>query len=243
MGRTTFEPALSNDRWPWPNLDVFVLGSQRSSGTPDHVVSDSDPARLLETLRAANQGGDVHLVGGPRTIETFRTLGALDKLELVVLPLLFGAGMRLTPSLSPDSGLRFERECPSGRLGRDRLLSEQAFERFAGARCGLVPGIAARHTCASTRSSGRGTWLRSSASTSNRAYRIFRLPPLPMKRRSCSSVVRPCHGACFCKVRNDPSSPDRRRPLPRRRRRERGSARPPGLRRTRRSPAVPSRRG
>ncbi len=110
MGRTTFEPALTNDRWPWPNLSVFVLCSQRPAGTPDHAVSDSDPARLLEKLRAANQGGDVHLVGGPRTIETFRTLGALDKLELIVLPLLFGAGMRLTPSLSPDTGLTFERE-------------------------------------------------------------------------------------------------------------------------------------
>ena len=110
MGRTTFEPALTNERWPWPNLNVFVLGSKRPPGTPDHVVSDSDPARLLEQLLAANRGGDVHLVGGPRTIETFRALGALDKLELVVLPLLFGAGMRLTPSLSRDAGLTFERE-------------------------------------------------------------------------------------------------------------------------------------
>jgi dihydrofolate reductase len=110
MGRTTFEPALNNDRWPWPNLNVFVLGSRRPPGTPDHVVVDSDPARLLEKLRAANRGGDVHLVGGPRTIETFRALGALDKLELVVLPLLFGDGMRLTSSLSPDAGLTFERE-------------------------------------------------------------------------------------------------------------------------------------
>jgi dihydrofolate reductase len=109
MGRTTFEPALTADRWPWPKLNVFVLGSRRPSGTPDHVVSDSDPARLLEKLRAANQGGDVHLVGGPRTIETFRALGALDELQLVVLPLLLGAGMRLTPSLSPDTGLSFER--------------------------------------------------------------------------------------------------------------------------------------
>jgi dihydrofolate reductase len=95
MGRTTFEPALANDRWPWPALDVFVLASERPSGTPDHVVSDSDPARLLEKLRAATRGGDVHLVGGPRTIEAFRSLGALDELELVVLPVLFGAGMRL----------------------------------------------------------------------------------------------------------------------------------------------------
>jgi dihydrofolate reductase len=110
MGRTTFEPALTNDRWPWPNLNVYMLGSKRPSGTPDHVVSDSDPARLLDKLRAANQGGDVHLVGGPRTLATFHALGALDKLELVVLPLLLGAGMQLTPSLSPDTGLTFERE-------------------------------------------------------------------------------------------------------------------------------------
>ena len=110
MGRTTFEPALNNERWPWPTLNVFMLGSRRAPGTPDHVVSDSDPERLLEKLRAANQGGDVHLVGGPRTIESFRAIGALDKLELVVLPLLFGGGMQLTPSLSLDTGLTLERQ-------------------------------------------------------------------------------------------------------------------------------------
>jgi dihydrofolate reductase len=110
MGRTTFEPALGIERWPWPNLDVFVLASERPSGTPDDVVTDSDPARLLEKIRAANRGGDVHLIGGPRTIETFRGLGALDKLELVVLPLLLGDGMRLTSSISPDTRLTFERQ-------------------------------------------------------------------------------------------------------------------------------------
>jgi dihydrofolate reductase len=108
MGRTTFEPALTNERWPWPNLDVFVLGSERPAGTPDHVVTDSDPAALLEKLRASNRGGDVHLVGGPRTIETYSALGALDKLELVVVPLLFGGGMQLTPALRPETGLAFE---------------------------------------------------------------------------------------------------------------------------------------
>jgi dihydrofolate reductase len=110
MGRTTFVPALGADRWPWPNLDVFVLGSERPPGTPDDVVVESDPARLLERVRAANRGGDVHLIGGPRTIETFRALGALDKLELVVLPVLLGDGLRLTPALSTDAGLTFERE-------------------------------------------------------------------------------------------------------------------------------------
>ena len=118
MGRTTFEPALGAERWPWPNLDVFVLGSHRPTGTPDHVVVDSDSARLLESIRAANKGGDVHLVGGPRTIETFRALGALDKLGLIVLPLLIGDGMRLTPTLSPDTALTLESErvLPGGQV-------------------------------------------------------------------------------------------------------------------------------
>jgi dihydrofolate reductase len=118
MGRVTFEPALDNDRWPWPDLDVFVLASTRPEGTPDHVVVDSDPERLLERMRAVNRGGDVHLIGGPTTIETYRRLGALDKLELVVVPLLFGGGMQLTPAISADAGLALQssRELPGGSV-------------------------------------------------------------------------------------------------------------------------------
>jgi dihydrofolate reductase len=118
MGRTTFEPALGADDWPWPDLDVFVLGSRRPPGTPDHVVVDSDPARLLEKVRAANRGGDVHLVGGPHTIETFRRLGALDELGLIVLPLLLGGGMQLTPSVSTDTRLTLARQhaLPTGAV-------------------------------------------------------------------------------------------------------------------------------
>ena len=118
MGRTTFEPAIGAERWPWPKMDVFVLGSHRPAGTPDHVVVDDDPERLLKRVREANRGGDVHLVGGPLTIETFRRLGALDKLGLIVLPFLTGEGMRLTPSLSTDAGLTLESErvLPGGYL-------------------------------------------------------------------------------------------------------------------------------
>jgi dihydrofolate reductase len=112
MGRTTFEPALSADRWPWPDLKVFVLGSHRTPNAPDDVVFDDDPFRLLEKLRAGNSGGNVHLVGGPRTIETFRGLGAVDKLELVMLPFMVGGGMRLTESLDPATALSFESSRP-----------------------------------------------------------------------------------------------------------------------------------
>jgi dihydrofolate reductase len=108
MGRTTFEPAIGAERWPWADLDVFVLGSHRPAGTPDHVVVEGDPERMLKKVRAANRGRDVHLVGGPRTIETFRRLGALDELRLIVLPLLLGGGMQLTPSVSADTRLELK---------------------------------------------------------------------------------------------------------------------------------------
>lgn len=121
MGRTTFEPALGADRWPWPDLDVFVLGSHRPDGTPEHVVVDGNPERLLEQVREANRGGDVHLVGGPRTIETFRALGALDRLGLILLPLLVGDGMSLTPALSTDTRptLEIQRALPGGAVELD----------------------------------------------------------------------------------------------------------------------------
>jgi dihydrofolate reductase len=69
-------------------------------------------------VRAANRGGDVHLVGGPRTIETFRQLGALDELGLIVLPVLLGNGTQLTPSVSSEAELTLKsgRALPIGAV-------------------------------------------------------------------------------------------------------------------------------
>jgi dihydrofolate reductase len=119
MGRTTFEPALDADRWPWPDLDVFVLGSNVPiGGAPVPIVCDSDPAALLEKIRAANRGRDVHLVGGPQSIEAFRGIGGLDKLGLLVLPIFLGDGMRLTPTVATDTTLTLEevRPLPEGSV-------------------------------------------------------------------------------------------------------------------------------
>jgi hypothetical protein len=120
---------------------VFVLASHRPAGTPDHVLVDDDPVPLLGKLQAANQGRDVHLVGGPRTIETHSALGALDKLELVVLPLLLGGGMQLTPALSPDTRLTFEREraLPGGSIEIVYNLSRRNTALPAATRTGPRP--------------------------------------------------------------------------------------------------------
>jgi dihydrofolate reductase len=116
MGITTLGPAIDADPWPWSDVDVFVLGSERPPGIPDEVVVDGDPDRLLERVREANRGGDVHLIGGPSTIETYRQRGAIDEFGLVVLPIFAGEGMQLTPALHTDDRLtlKSERVLPHG---------------------------------------------------------------------------------------------------------------------------------
>ena len=118
MGRTTFEPALGAERWPWQDLDVFVLGSRRPEGTPDGVVIEGDPERLFERLRSAYPDGTVHLVGGPRTVEAFRAIGALDQLGLIVMPRLLGAGTQLTPALDAGTHLVLSQQqaLPNGAI-------------------------------------------------------------------------------------------------------------------------------
>lgn len=121
MGRTTFLPALGAPRWPWPGLDVYVLtSSPLPDGTPkDVIVGAGGPAELAKQLRSRGSDKDVHLVGGPRTIRAFHEVGELDRLEIVVLPMLLGDGIPLSP---PEAGptplrlLRSDRTFPDGSI-------------------------------------------------------------------------------------------------------------------------------
>lgn len=129
MGRQTFVPAVGSPHWPWPNLRVFVLTSQPlPEGTPDHVVAAGDPAKLLELMRDAGFEGDVHLVGGQRTIQAFRDIGALDELGVVVMPILLGDGMRFTAEGSGQQRLQLgsSRSFPDGSVEHVYTLVKQS---------------------------------------------------------------------------------------------------------------------
>jgi dihydrofolate reductase len=118
MGHTTLMPALEvADQWPWSDVEVFVLSSERPEGTPEEVVIEGDPERLFERMREATSG-DVHLIGGPTTIETYRKLGAIHEFGLIVLPIFAGEGMRLTPAIQTDERLelRSQRALPGGAV-------------------------------------------------------------------------------------------------------------------------------
>jgi dihydrofolate reductase len=119
MGRSTFVPALGAPRWPWPGLQVYVLtSSPLPAGTPEDVIVGTDgPAELAKQIRSRGSDKDVHLVGGPRTIRAFHEAGELDRLEIVVLPILLGDGIPLSPPGAGSVPLRLvgaERTFPDG---------------------------------------------------------------------------------------------------------------------------------
>lgn len=97
MGRTTFLPALGAPHWPWTQ-PVFVLtSSPLPEGTPPGVRSAPTAAELVELMAGAGIAGDVHLVGGPCTMQAFREAGALDEVWLHIVPIVLGGGRSLAP--------------------------------------------------------------------------------------------------------------------------------------------------
>lgn len=113
MGRTTFDQALAafTAAWPWSGKDVYVLTSRPlPAAAPGRVVAwRQGPAALLVHLRSAPLRRDVELLGGARTIQAFRRLRAIDQLQIYILPVLLGDGVRLFPPGSAPLELRLDR--------------------------------------------------------------------------------------------------------------------------------------
>jgi dihydrofolate reductase len=100
MGRTSFDQGFQDwlTNWPWPDKPVYVLTSRplpANASSVGVIASQGGPAGLLEQLRAAGLERDVQLLGGPRTIQAFLELGAIDRLGMVILPVLLGKGIPL----------------------------------------------------------------------------------------------------------------------------------------------------
>jgi len=89
-----------------PDGDRALLQPERpgrlgrpSPGLPPARNLLSGPPQVKAQMAA------VVLVGGPKTIETYRALGAIDEFLLMVLPMFVGKGGQFTPDLSTDIGL------------------------------------------------------------------------------------------------------------------------------------------
>jgi dihydrofolate reductase len=71
---------------------------EMEGGTTFHFV-DAPPAEALEVARAAADGQDVRIGGGPSVIRDFLAAGLIDHLHVTVVPILLGRGVRLWDGL------------------------------------------------------------------------------------------------------------------------------------------------
>ncbi|MBD3763388.1 MAG: dihydrofolate reductase family protein [Rhodobacterales bacterium] len=97
MGRRTYDHLCAlAPVWPYPGVAGLVLG--RGLVPPMRggaQVWAGDLAGLVAHLRS--QPRDAWVVGGPSLQGALLALGALDRLELWVVPRMIGAGLRLFP--------------------------------------------------------------------------------------------------------------------------------------------------
>jgi dihydrofolate reductase len=94
--------------WWGPNppfhTPVFVLTHhtrppiEMDGGTTYHFINGS-PAEALEAAREAADGKDVRLGGGATLIRDFVTAGLVDRMHIVLTPILLGRGVRLWDGL------------------------------------------------------------------------------------------------------------------------------------------------
>jgi dihydrofolate reductase len=102
MGRGTYD-FLAKDPLPWPYGEqrCVVVTSTPIENPPAALEIRSDIDALIAELRALDDG-DVWMLGGGRLQMAFMEKGALDELEIYVIPEIIGGGRPLFPA----TGLR-----------------------------------------------------------------------------------------------------------------------------------------
>lgn len=103
----------------WPeeapfHTPVYVLTHERREpwvrpgGTTFYFVNDG-PEQALELARQAAGDRDVRIAGGPNLIQQYLNLGAVDELEIALVPTLLGGGRRLFDDVTTAPAYRIDR--------------------------------------------------------------------------------------------------------------------------------------
>lgn len=117
MGRTTFDQVTGFGAWPYAGKRTVVLTSRPLGAAPEGVEGTSDLAGAIAELR--EDAAQVWIVGGAATAAACLALGAVDSVELFVMPVLLGQGVPLFAGDGPELplALRETRAWPNGVVG------------------------------------------------------------------------------------------------------------------------------
>jgi dihydrofolate reductase len=113
MGRATYDFfETENVPWPYGDQRVLVVTSHPVPSPRGALETRGDIDALVAELRDLDDG-DVWMLGGGRLQMAFMERGALDEIEIYVIPELIGGGIPLFPA--------------TGHRASPRLLSAKTF--------------------------------------------------------------------------------------------------------------------
>jgi dihydrofolate reductase len=105
LGRKTYEAARGQGGPGMPGMRPYVLsGTLRQAECPDVTVSD-DAKGTLAALKTA-PGKDIWLFGGGSLFRSLLGLGLVDTVEVAIIPVVLGGGVRLLPEPADRAKLR-----------------------------------------------------------------------------------------------------------------------------------------
>ena len=101
LGSRTYEHALELG-WPYGDTPTVVITNRELPSTRKSVEFYSgDLKRLVDEILAPRYG-NIWLVGGAMLCHSFLRLGLVDEINLVIIPVLLGDGLRLFDNSSTE---------------------------------------------------------------------------------------------------------------------------------------------
>ncbi len=128
MGRKSYDQACSfSSEWVYAGKTSIVVTSQPLHNPPPDVSRwDGSLQYLIRRLRGLNDG-DIWIMGGAQLQGAMFDLGALNRMELFVIPVALGKGIPLLPTMDQLKALPLISEVEYG-MGIKRLEYGQTRE-------------------------------------------------------------------------------------------------------------------
>ena len=107
MGRVTYEQLLTFDvDYPYPGTVGYVFSRTRAGEQDENVqfVDGADIPGLICQLKAASDK-NIWLIGGGQLVQEFLKLHLIDRIELLILPIILGEGIPLFPPPTTEISL------------------------------------------------------------------------------------------------------------------------------------------
>jgi dihydrofolate reductase len=96
MGRVTYDQILGFGEWPYKDIPTLVWSGSRVEDLPEGTEGWAENIdKAGSWLKEQADDKDVWILGGGLTIQAFLSAGMIDHMDLFVIPVLLGGGIRL----------------------------------------------------------------------------------------------------------------------------------------------------